>query len=45
MSPEQWVSFDMAPDGKRFLVIIPELVGHDQPLTVFLNMIRKGPTF
>ena len=33
----------MAPDGKRFLVIIPELVGNDQPLTVFLNMMQKAP--
>ena len=40
---KRWVSFDMAPDGERFLVIIPELVGNDQPLTVFLNMMPKAP--
>ncbi len=32
----------MAPDGERFLVIIPELVGNDQPLTVFLNTMQKA---
>ena len=35
ITSKRWVSFDMAPDGKRFLVIIPELVANDQPLTVF----------
>ena len=43
IASKRWVSFDMAPDGKRFLVIIPELVGNDQPLTAILNMMPKAP--
>ena len=38
---KRWVSFDLSPDGKRFLVIIPEVVGSEQPLTAFLNMAPK----
>ena len=34
-----WVSYDLSPDGKRFLVIIPEVVASEQPLTAFLNML------
>ena len=39
---KHWVSFDMSPDGKRFLVIIPEVVANEQPLTAFLNVIPLG---
>jgi dipeptidyl aminopeptidase/acylaminoacyl peptidase len=39
---KRWVSFDMSPDGKRFLVIIPEVVANEQPLTAFLNVVPRG---
>ena len=39
---KRWVSFDMSPDGKRFLAIIPEVVANEQPLTAFLNMVPGG---
>jgi Tol biopolymer transport system component len=39
---KRWVSFDMSADGKRFLVIIPEVVANEQPLTAFLNVVPKG---
>jgi hypothetical protein len=38
---KRWVSFDLSPDGQRFLVIIPEVVGSEQPLIAILNMARK----
>jgi Tol biopolymer transport system component len=38
---KRWVSFDMSPDGKRFLVIVPEVVASEQPLTAFLNMAPR----
>jgi Tol biopolymer transport system component len=33
---KHWVSFDVAPDG-RLLMIVPEIVGSEQPLTAILN--------
>ena len=39
---KRWVSYDMSPDGKRFLVIIPEVIANEQPLTAFLNVGPKG---
>jgi hypothetical protein len=32
-----WTSFDVSPDGKRFLAIVPEVVAGEQPLTVFVG--------
>ncbi|MFA5911554.1 MAG: protein kinase [Vicinamibacterales bacterium] len=32
-----WIDFDLAPDGKRFLAIVPDLVADEQPLTAILN--------
>jgi Tol biopolymer transport system component len=32
-----WNSFDVSADGKRFLAVVPEVVAHEQPLTVVLN--------
>ncbi len=32
-----WNSFDVSADGKRFLAVVPEVVGSEQPLTVVLN--------
>ena len=33
----RWLDFDVSPDGKRFLAIVAEVVGDDQPLTAILN--------
>jgi hypothetical protein len=35
----RWVSFDVSPDGKRFLVIVPEIVANEKPLTALLNLV------
>ncbi len=32
-----WTSFDVSPDGKKFLALVPEVVANEQPLTVVLN--------
>ncbi|HYN03509.1 MAG TPA: protein kinase, partial [Vicinamibacteria bacterium] len=32
-----WNAFDVSPDGKRFLAVVPEVVANEQPLTVVLN--------
>ena len=32
-----WNSFDVSTDGKRFLAVVPEVVGNEQPLTVVVN--------
>ncbi len=34
---EAWKSFDVSPDGKRFLGIVPEVVADQLPLTVVVN--------
>lgn len=32
-----WVGFDASPDGKRFLIITPEVVANEEPLTAIQN--------
>lgn len=32
-----WAGFDVAPDGKRFLAIVPEVVAREHPVTVVVN--------
>jgi serine/threonine protein kinase len=32
-----WSDFDVAPDGKRFLAIVPKIVADEQPLDVIVN--------
>jgi eukaryotic-like serine/threonine-protein kinase len=32
-----WRDFEVAPDGKRFLAIVPQLMANEQPLSVVLN--------
>ena len=32
-----WAGFDVSPDGKRFLAIVPKIVADDLPLTVVAN--------
>jgi dipeptidyl aminopeptidase/acylaminoacyl peptidase len=36
---KHWVTFDASADGTRFLVIIPEVVANEQPLTALLNVV------
>ena len=37
-----WVSFDVAPDGKRLLALIPEVVADEQPLKAILDWSAPG---
>jgi len=39
---KHWVVFDVSPDGTRFLVITPEVVASEQPLTAIDNIVPKG---
>lgn len=32
-----WLDFDVSPDGKRFLAVVPEVVANELPLTVVAN--------
>ena len=32
-----WSGFDVSPDGKRFLAVVPEVVADRLPLTVVVN--------
>ena len=32
-----WAGFDVSPDGKRFLAIVPKIVADELPLTVVAN--------
>jgi serine/threonine protein kinase/Tol biopolymer transport system component len=41
MASKRWVSFDATRDGNRFLVIVPEVVANEQPLTAMLGVIPK----
>ena len=31
------LGFDVSPDGKRFLAIVPEVIAEEQPMTVVAN--------
>lgn len=35
---KRWVSYDVSPNGERFLVVIPEIIAGEQPLTAFINI-------
>src|SRR4051794_5621831 len=35
--PRLWFGFEVAPDGQRFLAMVPQIRAGDQPLTVVLN--------
>jgi hypothetical protein len=35
-------TYDVSPDGQRFLVIIPEVVASEQPLTAYVNIVSKS---
>ncbi|HYK42818.1 MAG TPA: hypothetical protein VE007_10555, partial [Thermoanaerobaculia bacterium] len=32
-----WISFDVSPDGKRFLAVVPKVVADELPLNVIVN--------
>lgn len=38
---QRWGDYDLAPDGKRFLAIVPESSGNSQPLTFISNWIAE----
>jgi hypothetical protein len=38
-----WRSFEVAPDGGRFLAIVPEVLGDELPLTVVANWTAELP--
>ena len=38
-----WVDFDVLPDGKRFLAIVPEVRADELPLNVVLNWTSEVP--
>ena len=37
LSGKPWRDFEVAPDGKRFSSLVPEIIAGEQPLTVVLN--------
>jgi serine/threonine protein kinase/Tol biopolymer transport system component len=37
LSGADWISFDVSPDGKRFLAIVPKIVADELPLEVVVN--------
>ncbi|MGH9368648.1 MAG: protein kinase domain-containing protein, partial [Thermoanaerobaculia bacterium] len=37
LSGRPWINFETAPDGKRFLASVPDVIAGEQPLTVVLN--------
>jgi hypothetical protein len=41
-SSHSWQAFDVSPDGQRFLAIVPEVVGEEQPLTVVWNWTAES---
>ena len=32
-----WRDFDVSPDGKRFLAVVPQMMANEQPLTAVMN--------
>ena len=32
-----WLDYDVAPDGKRFLAVVSDVIGREQPVTVVMN--------
>jgi len=37
LSGPDWISFEVSPDGKRFLAIVPKIVADELPLEVVVN--------
>jgi eukaryotic-like serine/threonine-protein kinase len=38
-----WWNFDVSPDGKRFLAIVPEVIANELPLNVVVNWTSEAP--
>ena len=38
-----WLTFDVSPDGKRFLAVVPEVVADELPLSVIANWTAEVP--
>jgi len=36
-----WKDYDVSPDGKRFLAIVTDVLGDEQPTTVVLNAFSE----
>jgi serine/threonine protein kinase len=45
LTDRHWPSFDVSPDGERFLAIVPEVVANERPLTAILHVVPKGEGF
>jgi Tol biopolymer transport system component len=43
LSSKAWSSFDPSPDGKKFLAVVPDVFGDEQPLTVVVNAFAEHP--
>jgi hypothetical protein len=39
----RWSTFDVTPDGRKFLAIVPEALAGEQPLTVIVNRTPAVP--
>ena len=37
LSGADWINFDVSPDGKRFLAIVPKIIADELPLEVVVN--------
>jgi Tol biopolymer transport system component len=38
-----WLSFEVSPDGRRFLAVVPEIMADELPLTVVANWTAELP--
>jgi len=38
-----WMNFEVSPDGKRFLAVVPEIMADELPLTVVANWAAELP--
>jgi Tol biopolymer transport system component len=39
----EWVGFDVSPDGRRILAIVPKVVANELPLSVVVNWTSEAP--
>ncbi len=37
LAGRRWIDFEVAPDGRRFLALAPQVVGNEQPATVIVG--------
>lgn len=37
LAGRRWIDFEVAPDGGRFLALVPQVVGNEQPATVIVG--------